>query len=282
MNPPRGANLVKPAGPTDPEISLLALQHADGKPLAVLANYSLHYVGGVGPGHVSADYYGAFCDRLQQLLGADREDPPFVALLSNGTSGNINNNDYSKPAQKPGAPYSHITEVADDVAKVAAEALSHVDYHAWVPLDSRFTDLPVGQRRPTPEQIARAEELSKKPRLNGGKAALDVIYAERTLAMKDVAPEIKLPIQALRIGEVGICGIPCETFVETGLELKAKSPLKQTFTHSIAGGYFGYMPTPEQHALGGYETWLGTNRLETNASVKVTEALLKMLGEMAQ
>ena len=74
--------------------------------------------------------------------------------------------------------------------------------------------------------------------------------------------------------------LACETFVETGLELKAKSPFKPSFTHSIANGYYGYMPTPEHHRLGGYETWLGTNRLEEQASVKITEALLAMWNEM--
>jgi hypothetical protein len=282
MNPPRGENLVKPAGPTDPEVSIVSIRHADGRPLSVLANYSLHYVGDVGSGHVSADYFPVFCDRLQQLLNADRQDPPFVAMLSNGTSGNINNNDYSKPAEKAGPRYSKITQVAHDVAAAAFAAMKDIQYKDWVPLDARFSDLRLGARKPTPEQVARAEELVKKPRLIGGRAALDVVYAERTLKLKDVAPELDIPIQALRIGDVGICGIPCETFVETGLDLKARSPFKPTFTHSIAGGYFGYLPTPEQHELGGYETWLGTNRLEKQASVKITDLLLKMLNEMAE
>lgn len=280
MNPPRGANLVKPAGPTDPEVCVVSLQTAEGKPLAVLANYSLHYVGDVGPGHISADYFPVVCDRLQQLLGADRQDVPFVAMLSNGTSGNINNVDYSKPATKAGPPYTRIRAVAQDVAQAAFEAMQGITYHDWVPLDGRFSDLKLEARRPTAEQIARAEELATKPRLIGGRAALDVVYAERTLKLKNVAPFIDLPLQAVRIGDVGICGIACETFVETGLELKAKSPFKPTFTHSIAGGYFGYLPTPEHHELGGYETWLGTNRLEVQASVKITARLLEMLEDM--
>src|SRR4030095_11470543 len=47
------------AAATDPEFFVLSVQHTNGRPLALLANYSLHYVGGVGPGHLSADYYGA-------------------------------------------------------------------------------------------------------------------------------------------------------------------------------------------------------------------------------
>jgi hypothetical protein len=46
---------------------------------------------------------------------------------------------------------------------------------------------------------------------------------------------------------------------------------------SLGHGYFGYLPTPAQHQLGGYETWLGTNRLEVDASDKMLTALLEMV-----
>mgnify|MGYP001077602369 CR=1 FL=1 len=95
------------------------------------------------------------------------------------------------------------------------------------------------------------------------------------------APETsRVILQAVRIGDLGIATVPFETFVETGLELKARSPLKPTFTISLANGSGGYLPTPEQHRLGGYETWLGTSRVEIQASTKITTALLEMLADM--
>ena len=64
MNPPVASpDLLKPAGPTDPEIGFLSIQSVSGRPIALLANYSLHYVGGVPEGHISADYFGAFARR---------------------------------------------------------------------------------------------------------------------------------------------------------------------------------------------------------------------------
>lgn len=53
-----------------------------------------------------------------------------------------------------------------------------------------------------------------------------------------------------------------ETFVEFGLELKAKTPFTRSFTISVVNGAFGYLPAVEQHQLGGYETWRGVNRVE--------------------
>ncbi len=48
----------------------------------------------------------------------------------------------------------------------------------------------------------------------------------------------------------------------------------------LANARHGYLPSPAQHQLGGYETWLGTNYVEENASVLITDTLLKMLGEL--
>ena len=277
MNPGRASkDLDRPSGPTDPEVALLSVQTPEGKPIAVLANYSLHYVGGVGNGHISADYFALFGDRLQQLLGADRQSPAFVAMLANGTSGNINNIDFSKPGVRD-EPYARMQLVANDVAAVAFKALQGVKYHDWVPLGAQLRELEVGTRRVTPEQIARAKEVLARPRTLPRAATLEEIYAERTLGMAEYPARLAIPLQALRVGDVGITGIPCETFVETGLELKARNPFKPSFTHSIANGYYGYLPTPEQHRLGGYETWLGTNRLEEQASTQIVTALLEML-----
>ena len=88
--------------------------------------------------------------------------------------------------------------------------------------------------------------------------------------------EVEIQLQALRIGDLGIAAIPFETFTETGLELKDRSPFQDTFTIELANGSFGYLPTPPQHRLGGYETWLGTNYVEKEATTKIVAALLEM------
>ena len=77
-----------------------------------------------------------------------------------------------------------------------------------------------------------------------------------------------------------MAAIPFEVFTETGLEIKARSPFPDTFTIELANGGYGYLPTPAQHALGGYETWLGTNRVETAASDKIVAKLLELLAEV--
>ena len=91
---------------------------------------------------------------------------------------------------------------------------------------------------------------------------------------------ITIIIQAIRIGDLAICGIHFETFVEIGLDLKKRSPFPQTMVIGLANGRHGYLPTPEQHRLGGYETWLGTNSVQEDTSVMLTTQLLAMLAEL--
>ncbi len=98
MNPGRGEwDLLEPAGKPDTEVSFISLKSLTGKPIALLANYSLHYVGGVPKEHISADYFAVFADRIQELMDADRQDPPFVGIMSNGTSGDVNNINFGCP-----------------------------------------------------------------------------------------------------------------------------------------------------------------------------------------
>ena len=277
MNPGRGnANILKPAGPTDPQVAFLSVQSADGRPIALLANYSLHYVGGVQGAAISADYYGMFADRIQQLFGADRLDPPFVAIMSNGTSGDINNIDALHKEQKRYAAYEKMREVANLVAEAVHQAHQKIEFHDWVPLGAAQEELTLSVRKPTEQQIAYARSVLEKPKDAKPYHQHEKVYAERVLQLRESPDEVSIILQTFRVGEMAVCAIPFEVFVEIGLEIKAKSPFAQAFTISHANGSYGYLPTAEQHKLGGYETWLGTNRVEFEAATKIVQRLLNM------
>ncbi len=280
MNPGAGsADLVEPAGPTDPAVSFLSLREPDGRTIAVFASYSLHYVGGVGSGHISADYYGMYCRHLEQLLSAENQDPPPVALLCNGTSGDINNINFRTP--RPGQPpYAQMRKVAEDVANKVHAALAKLEYRDHVTLAASCRELEIARRQPTAEQLDWAKQKLAEPPGPAGKADLPAIYADRTLRLAEAPPLVPVTLQVLRIGEVCVGTIPCEVLCEIGLDFKKRSPVQPAFLVSLAHGYWGYLPTPRQHALGGYETWLGTNRLEIDASDKLLDALVQMAAEL--
>ncbi|MFH1716647.1 MAG: neutral/alkaline non-lysosomal ceramidase N-terminal domain-containing protein [Planctomycetota bacterium] len=277
MNPGRGnPNILKAAGPTDPQVAFLSVQSVSGRPIALLANYSLHYVGPSAGAVISADYFGVFADRIQQLLGADRIDPPFVGIMSNGTSGDINNIAWLEKSQRRYAPYEKMREVADLVARAVYEAHKKVEFHDWVRLGAGQEELTLAVRKPTEEQLAYARKIMDKPEDAKPYHRHEKVYAGRTMQMHESPDEVSVVLQTFRVGGLCICTIPFEVFVDIGLEIKAKSPFEQTFVISHANGSYGYLPTVEQHELGGYETWLGTNRVEIQAAPKIVRTLMRM------
>jgi hypothetical protein len=138
-----------------------------------------------------------------------------------------------------------------------------------VELKAAQAELELQMRRPTPEMVQRAQEIMARPETVSPIHKREADYARRTVAAKSWPEKTSIVLQTFRLGGLGIAAIPFETFTETGLTIKAKSPFKDTFTIELANGSNGYLPTPEQHALGGYETWLGTSRVEQEASRKI-------------
>lgn len=279
MNPGGTATLIKQAGPIDPQLSFVSVQHADGRPLAVLANYSLHYVGGVPSRTISADYFAVFAEQLTEMLGGKEQEPQFVAILSNGTSGDVNNINFRERG-KPLPNYEKMQQVGRLIAQRVHDALAGLEYREQVTIDARSTELKLAVRKPTEEMLRYAEKILSQAESSEKYHPQERVYAQRIALQVEAGDTVEVPLQVLRIGELGIAAIPFEVFTETGLEIKALSPLKPTFTIELAGGSFGYLPTPPQHALGGYETWLGTNKVEIEASTKIVARLLELFEDV--
>jgi neutral ceramidase len=277
MNPGVGnPNVLRPAGPVDPEVAVVSVVGVDGKPLALLANYGLHYVGGVGPGHVSADYFGAFARRVGELLEAG---PEFVGIMTNGASGDVNNVDVRGPAVRR-EPYEQIRLVADRVAREAARVQRSLTHRDWIPLAGAAADLELGVRKPGPADLERARGLlaaAPGPEFT----AMPQIYAREALLLAAYPDRVPARLQALRLGDLTVTAIPCEVFAEIGLELKQRARGRPTFTVSLANGYNGYLPTPAHHALGGYETWRArSSYLEAQASPRIVNRLLELAADL--
>ena len=280
MNPGAGnPALIEPAGEPDPIVSFIALREPGGCMISVYSAYSLHYVGGVKDADISADYYGMYCEALKRLQSGGSDDPPFVALMANGTSGDANNINFRSPQPRK-KPYEQMRYVAEDVAAKVNAAISKVTWQSSAPLSARYRELPISWRKIDPELIAWAKDVeAKTPRIQG-KADLPLAYAGRVQRLAQASPETKAPVQMFRIGDICIGTTPTETFAETGVEFRKRSPFAKSFMVELANGYYGYMPTPRHFELGGYETWPGTNNLEPQASVKMMDALMEMAAEL--
>jgi len=263
-------NAMKRLGPVDPDVTVLSVQSPDGEPIALLANYSTHYAGSPA---VSADYFGVFCERIKQLIGAEDAKPPFVAMISNGTSGDANCCDFDHARRQ----FDYFS-VAEDVARAAHEAYRQIQYHDWAPLAMQQKLLELNVRMPGKDEVAKAKAYiaanlkDRKPR------TWTEVYARETVLLDRMPSTRKLKLQAIRIGSLGITAIPCEVYGATGLKIKRGRPSRPTMNISLANGCEGYIPPPEQFKLGGYTTWRARSScLEVEAEPKITTAIMGLL-----
>ncbi len=275
MHPGYGnKNAIEATGPVDPLVTVLSLQTLEGRPLALLANYSLHYVGAPP---ISADYFSVFCSEITKLVAGESSDPPFMAALSNGTSGDTWLMDYAKEGRRK----YDLNSVATDVAQAAFEAYQQIEYQTWVPIVMEEKLLTLNVRLPSEEELTRAKEVMVK--LDGKfPTKLGDLYARETIILRQMPPTRELKIQAIRLGQMGIVGIPNEVYASTGITIKEQTPLQPTMNISLANGSEGYIPPPEQHLLGGYTTWrCRTSCLEKQAEPKIRDTALELLNRVA-
>lgn len=288
-------NLIEPAGPIDPEVSFFAVRSVKDEPLAVFANYSLHYVGAFS-NQFSADYFGLFGEKVGKLLGADSVKNSYIGIMSNGTSGDVSNQNFSVANPKANL-YERQELVATDLANRLVVEYNKIQFQKWVPISSISDDLSLDIRKVSPEILESEKSISQKKKnlqtqtaksagiAKETKPKAYVVhpdedkYSKRIGAFERQFPsQVSVPMQAIRIGDLGIGAIPFEVFAETGLDIKSKNPFGDVyFTIGLANGHWGYLPPPNQLKHGGYETWFTVNRVEENASEIVKEKLLTML-----
>ncbi len=263
---------IGPAGPADPQLSVVAFRSPGGRPIALVANYSMHYFGAAP---VSPDYFGLFARMVAEKLESKANDRPIVAAMSQGTSGDLHWMDYSRPRKQ-----IDIVTYARQLTELALQAYHRIEYRDRVSLGVAETTLKLRRRAPNEERLAWAEAIAAeipegKPRNRTEVYALEQIYLHKE-------PERAVRLQALRIGNLGVAAIPCEVFGITGLKIKRQSPLEHTFVLELTNGAEGYIPPPEQHVLGGYTTWPArTAALEVQAEPRIVEATLQLLEKVA-
>jgi hypothetical protein len=173
-----------------------------------------------------------------------------------------------------------MAEVAEVVAQRVKSAHDQIEFRDWVPLKSARRELTLKFRKPDEAMQKYFAEVLAKPEGAERYHRYETNYAGRVQTLLDGPDEVSIPLQAVRIGDLAIAAIPFEVFTEIGLEIKEKSPLKDAFTIELANDSHGYLPTPRQHELGGYETWMGTNRVQLDASERITEVILELMAEL--
>ena len=266
----KNPNIVKPAGPIDPDISILSIARGDGPPDAMLTAFALHAdtVGGL---EYSADYP----HYLEETLRARLNAPNLLSVFGQGTSGDVNHVDVSTDRPQKGHEEAQRigTELASNVLDAMA-SLRPID-RPRIAVATTRVGLPVQQY--TPEEVANARSLFAKiqerklPFLVGVKATKIVKIYDRYLGQP-----IPAQIQAFRIADdTAILTLPGEVFVELGLAIKQQSPFKHTILIELANDSFGYIPTKRAYEEGNYEPTNST--VQSGSGEKLVEAAVGLL-----
>ncbi|HET8521898.1 MAG TPA: hypothetical protein VFL82_01620 [Thermomicrobiales bacterium] len=263
FNPGLGnPDIIKPAGPTDPQVTAFLVEDDQSNPLALWACLSSHYAGTDDEEALSADFYGDFARAIARSLG-----PDCIGLLANGTSGNINTIDVNQALKVKGTARARL--IGETVAGAAIQAVLMQPRNDDPCLESTVLPLTVTRRQITDDDIALARAIVDAPEdtepepVSGFSfvvgqpipASLARTYAMGVLQLAERASEGEIELQVMRIGNFVIVGLPGEIFVEFGLAIKAGVPSGRAAVVGLANGIIGYVPTREAYAQGGYETW---------------------------
>lgn len=215
---------MNPDGPTDRKIGVLRIDHADGRPLALVANYAIHgTVLGAENVLISGDAPGVVADYVEKKSGAP-------LLFVNGAAGNL------APIYSvyPNARAGHLDEfevLLGDKIVAAASAIVAGMTEVTLRAGSTIVETP---RKPG---LGWSEELRR--------------YSRTTDAGVEM---VRLPIGFLRINrDIAIWSAPLELFCEISNEIRARSPFPYTFFYGYTNGWFGYLATEAEIPFGGYE-----------------------------
>lgn len=265
-------DIVRVAGPIDPDVGLMLIRDAKDKPIASLTVFALHLDTVSG-----TEYSGDYPHYLENILRQDRGDK-FLSLFAAGTCGDINHVDVSHGRRQGGQEYAKY--LGETLGKTVADAkLSRIDRPS---LAAKHAIVQASLQKYDDEQIAWA----KKQMENVGTRNLPfLVQVEATkilgveLYREKHGENLPLEVQAFRISEdVAIVTLPGEVFVELGLAIKNASPFRNTMVMELCNDAPGYLPTEKAFKEGSYETV--NSRVKAGGGEMMVAAAVKLLKEL--
>jgi hypothetical protein len=257
---------VRHTGPFDPQLPVMAFRAPDGKLRALVYNHSTHTIGTRLPGVRSPSFYGLAAQELEGELGCT------VSFLE-GASGSTHN----------------ITGVpVDEAVRRMKKALTAALAEAQPRPVSRLASIkrPFEFKVRAFDESAEDEKVSRYCRKRAPDHADAIIETFRAMRQKLKGEQGKprqTVLQAMAVGDVAIIGVPAEYFTIFGLDIKRRSPFRDTIVAELANDWIGYLPNLEAHQFGGYQTWMGLHSYaEPGTGERVADQIVGMLEELAR
>jgi neutral ceramidase len=260
------ADTVRPTGPFDPELPVLAFRGSDQKMHALIFNHSTHTIGMRDGRKRSPSFYGHAAQELEAEHGA-------ITAFIEGASGSTHNIGGATP----------VPEAIKRMKAAVNAALTAAQPHAVEKLASlkRPFTFKVRHFDETAEDAAVVAYCEKRTPLSA-RATAGVFRDMR----KELAPhqgeERTTWLQVVRIGDVAIVGVPAEFFTKLGLDIKNRSPFRHTVIAELANDWIGYVPDQDAFKLGGYQVWTGFHSYcEPGTGERIVDEAVAMLKEVA-
>lgn len=246
-------NIVRAAGPSDPDVGILLARDAGTKqPFAGATIFAMH-LDTVGGTEYSADY-AYFLERALRAEFGEK----FISAFGAGTCGDLNHIDVTKKELLKGLPVAE--RIGVTLGKTVLKASDRLELVDRPSLAVRSRTIIAPLQEVTPEELADAR--SKVTKLGDPNTDFTVkVLAVKRLDLARRGGTCPLEVQVFRFdAETALVCLPCEIFVELGLAIKKASPFKKTIVMSICNDRPSYVPTRKAFEEGSYEV--------TNARVK--------------
>ena len=274
-------DIVKTEGPVDTEIGVIALKQ-DGQISAIITNI-VNHTDTIGGDFVSADWPGRMEKSIQNSLGYD---VPVLTLI--GCSGNINHFDVS--TKKDQSSYAEACRIGTDYATIVTGALKKLKKMPVKSIISSSREVTIPFQVIADAEVKKAKAVLAKVSaaasdgnmtsegLATGDGPVARFFAEQLIEFKKKCSgkSRKFSIVSIKFDDkLALTSLPGEIFTEIGLEIKKRSPFKQTYPINLGMGLCGYVPLAECFTRGGYEILpvVGGGPKENTAELLIKETL---------
>lgn len=255
-------DVVRPAGPTDPELPLLYLDTSDGNPLATVLNFALHLDTTGGPKY-SADFPYQISKILSDVKGAE-----MLTHFTYGAAGNINHY-YLLDPERP-----HRTKGYQESARIGTHIASEVvrSYRRLRSLDATAVKV----SREVVRLDVHEDRVPEAARENGYPDSFK--FNDTVYTMVDGRYTFPAEVMVITVGEeVAFVGVPGELFVELGLMIKRGSPYQFTFVNSNANGSIGYLADRKAYSEGAYGASVESTRASPGSGESLVDSAIHQL-----
>jgi len=256
---------VRPPGPFDPELPVLAFRDPAGSLRALIFNHSTHTIGALTGNLRSPGFYGLVAQQLESELGGT------VAFLE-GAAGSTHRLDVG-------------TKDAFDRIKAAVlDALAQAE--------PRPVERLIAIKRPFEFKVRTFDEADEdravseycNKRTGGGAESVIAVFRQMR---KELAPhqgETRTTwLQVILIGDVAIVAVPAELFTQLGVDIKRRSPFEDTYVAELSNDWIGYVGDREAYKLGGYQLWMGLHSyVEPGTGERIVDEAVNILNELAR